>query len=64
MEEYFVHGAIERDGGVERVGDEEAKFWTVYQRRDELSYAVFDCCTRHGAECAASLLNNLKKASE
>ncbi|ENR6006326.1 hypothetical protein ACEWMH_001026 [Citrobacter freundii] len=64
MDEYFVHGAIERDGEVERVSDEEAKFWTVYKRIGELSYAVFDCCTRPDAESASNLLNKLKAASE
>ncbi|KHM36495.1 hypothetical protein [Klebsiella aerogenes] len=64
MDEYFVHGAIERDGEVERVSDEEAKFWTVCKRIGELSYAVFDCCTRTDAEAASNLLNKLKAASE
>ncbi|WP_313411754.1 hypothetical protein [Atlantibacter hermannii] len=64
MDEYFVHGAIDRDGEVERVSDEEAKFWAVYKRIGELSYGVFDCCTRPDAEVAANLLNKLKAASE
>lgn len=64
MDEYFVHGAIERDGEVERVSDEEAKFWTVYKQIGGPSYAVFDCCTRPDAEAAANLLNKLKVVSE
>lgn len=64
MDEYFVHGAIERDGVVERVSDEEARFWTVYKQIGELSYAVFDCCARPDAEAAVSLLNKLKAASK
>lgn len=59
-DKYFVHGAIENDDGdVERVGDEEAKFWSVYKQIGHLSYAVFDCCTREDAEAAATLLNGL-----
>ncbi|WAH52574.1 hypothetical protein LMA04_00495 [Pseudescherichia vulneris] len=60
-ENYFVHGAIDRDGDTCRVIDEEAKFWTVYKQIGGLSYAVFDCCTRPDAEAAANLLNKLNK---
>lgn len=61
--QYFVHGAIENKGDVERVPDEEANFWTVYKQFGELSYAVFDCCTRPDAEAAANLLNELMAAN-
>jgi len=62
-DKYFVHGAIDRDGNVERVSDEEAQFWTVYKQIGELSYAVFDCCTRLDAEAATNLLNGFLKAA-
>lgn len=58
-DKYFVSGATELEGDVIRVSDEEAKFWTVYEYRVHLSYAVFDCCTREDAEAAATLLNGL-----
>jgi len=60
---YFVNGATELEGDVIRVSDEDAKFWTVYEYRGVLSYAVFDCCTRKDAEAAANLLNKLDQVA-
>lgn len=62
---FYAAGVIERDGNCERAREDEAQFWTVYERLlDGTEQAICDCDSRHGADAAAGRLNELVEALE
>lgn len=66
LEAQFYFGAvIDHDGECQRVSDEEAQFWTVYERNaDGLSSAICDCTHRDDAVAATERFNALIAALE
>lgn len=66
LEAQFYFGAvIDHDGECQRVSDEEAQFWTVYERNaDGLSSAICDCTHRNDAVAATERFNALIAALE
>lgn len=60
MSKFYVSGVVDNDGECEQVSDENAQFWTVYERQnDGTSQALCDCCSREHAGLAAEKLNEL-----
>ncbi|WP_437887726.1 DUF7415 domain-containing protein [Phytobacter sp. V91] len=56
--EYFISGVIDDGEECIRVGDEEAKFWTVYRQNiDGTSAALMDFHSRERAETMLTILN-------
>lgn len=57
---YYVSGVIEIEGTCGRVADEDAEFWTVYERQsDGTTLALCDCYTRKAADEVAMKLRAL-----
>lgn len=62
---FYAAGVIETGGVCERAREDEAQFWTVYERKDNgTSQAICDCDSRQGADAAAAKLNALIAALE
>jgi len=55
-EKYYVEGVIEIDGTCGRVPDEDAEFFTLYERDEKgLSLCIADFTDRHSAESAMAV---------
>lgn len=49
-DKYYVYGCTEFEGGVGYAEDEDAQFWTVYERdANGLSQAIVDCSDKESA---------------
>jgi hypothetical protein len=60
MDKFYISGVVDFGDHCERVIDEEAKFWTVYERlANGTSQAICDCDSRENAEHAAERMNEL-----
>lgn len=57
---FYAAGVVDFGDHCERIGDDEAQFWTVYERLiDGTSQAICDCDSRAGADAATNRLNEL-----
>jgi hypothetical protein len=60
MNKFYVSGVVGDGKERERTTDEEAQFFTVYERQaDDTSQAICDCTNRESAGLAAERLNDL-----
>lgn len=56
LPKYYVSGCIEIEGTVGHAEDDEAEFFTLYERKENgLSHALLDCTDRLGAEAAMAV---------
>lgn len=56
MNKYYVSGCKDNGSEIETCDDSEAKFWTLYERKDNgLSHALLDCDDRLSAEAAMAV---------
>jgi len=62
---FYFSGVIDYNGECQQVSDDEAQFWTVYERNsDGLSSAICDCYHRDDAVAATERFNALIAALE
>lgn len=56
LPKYYVSGCIEIEGTVGHAQDDEAEFYTLYERKENgLSHALMDCSDRLSAEAAMAV---------